>query len=703
MKKRLLSLLLVLAVVFSFSLSAFATDTGIDIIDDPLSYYFENQMLGVQKGTGVTLVCPKCDYKVVYTGGTLVTCPYDGEALVLADLAGVHAEKVPSGIGRKDLPGYIDNSGTAHVSKEGKLKFVAHPCWLDVGEQESNKFTLTDPYKPYRVQEEDEDYGLYVYDWLGYNNGISHFSHYTQPLSDDMYYGNFDFYWIIDSGFVPGTYYVAADQPTVKNFYSKYGAEPQILKTKAGEYNLPNDSYWGLGNLGLSDYNAVWHERRWFYAENAKSTSIDIYLYPFLVTCDPTENPVEEKKEVTIEDNKFTGNIYVDNSTNITYIYPKYTTVRSSSAITANIWPEDCYVSLNVVYKMSKNHQKLLKTLKKHKKKLLEYADIYADEGKKNDIESNDIALRSYEAFSAIKQFFDEKLEADKLKDVIEPAIMIQRMLSKSKEIFDNHLVVDKCDYAENGDLVAYIKSYAVFDYLKALLGTDSNGYEINQDVLCAADFGAPQKRKRFIVIGIKKSLTDTVQLPIGIFSEKDYRTVQDAIGDLQNVPTVTDVAEDIGTPLKKADDISELGKSLRDTDTLFNHIITKTRETAMERFKAIKQGENFHSLNDSLKTNTYTDANRTQNTIYLRLAYNQPSGTVVNVRKSMWIHPELNRAISIREAARLQTFPDSFIFCGSKDKQYQQVGNAVPPIMAKAIAEKLADQLEQIEKRFER
>lgn len=328
MKKRLLSLLLVLAVVFSFSISVFATDTGIDIIDDPLSYYFENQMLGVQKGTGVTLVCPKCDYKVVYTGGTLVTCPYDGEALVLADLAGVHAEKVPSGIGRKDLPGYIDDSGTAHVSKEGKLKFVAHPCWLDVSEQQSNKYYLTDPYKTYRVQEEDEDYGLYVYDWLGYNNGISHFSHYTQPLSDDLYYGSFDFYWIIDSGFVPGTYYVAADQPTVKNYYSKYGAEPQILKTKAGEYNLPNDSYWGLGNLGLSDYNAVCHERRWFYAENAKSTSIDIYLYPFVVTCDPTENPVEEKKEVTIEDNKFTGNIYVDNSTNITYIYPKYTTVN---------------------------------------------------------------------------------------------------------------------------------------------------------------------------------------------------------------------------------------------------------------------------------------------------------------------------------------------------------------------------------------
>ena len=332
MKKRLLSLLLVLAVVFSFSISAFATDTGIDIIDDPLSYYFENQMLGVQKGTGVTLVCPKCDYKVVYTGGTLVTCPYDGEALVLADLAGVHAEKVPSGIGRKDLPGYIDDSGTAHVSKEGKLSYAAWPCWLSFNYDDNGEmqYFLTDTWKPYRMEEKDEDYGLYVYDWLGQSNrpGPSQFSYYTQPLSDDMGCGIFDFYWIIDSGFVPGTYYVAADQPTVKNYYSKYGAEPQILKTKAGEYNLPNDSYWGLGNLGLSDYNAVCHERRWFYAENAKSTSIDIYLYPFIVTCDPTENPVEEKKEVTIEDNKFTGNIYVDNSTNITYIYPKYTTVN---------------------------------------------------------------------------------------------------------------------------------------------------------------------------------------------------------------------------------------------------------------------------------------------------------------------------------------------------------------------------------------
>lgn len=109
--------------------------------------------------------------------------------------------------------------------------------------------------------------------------------------------------------------------------------------------------------------------------------------------------------------------------------------------------------------------------------------------------------------------------------------------------------------------------------------------------------------------------------------------------------------------------------------------------KTAIKRFQATKPGENFHSLDASMKENTYSDVERTQNTIYLRLDYNTPSGTVVNVRKSMWIHPEHDRAVSVREAARLQTFPDDFVFMGSKDSQYQQVGNAVPPMLAKAIA----------------
>lgn len=369
--------------------------------------------------------------------------------------------------------------------------------------------------------------------------------------------------------------------------------------------------------------------------------------------------------------------------------------VQSLDAISENIWPEDCYVALNVIYKATKNPKKVVSALSKHKKKLLKYADKVT-----SNISESYIAIQSRTAFNAIQQFFDGTLEVCKLKQAIEPAIMIQRMLSKAKEIFDNQIVVDS--YSDENDLVAVIRSYAVFDYLKAILGTEPNSYAINADILCAANYGAPQKRNRFIVMGIKKSLADEVKLPVGTFSEETYRTVRDAISDLQEVKTVTEVADDIGTSIKAMSNISELGRDLRDTDTLFNHIITNTRETAMERFKALKQGQNFHSLDDDLKTNTYTDVSRTQNTIYLRLDYDQPSGTVVNVRKSMWVHPVLDRAVSVREAARLQTFPDSFVFCGTKDKQYQQVGNAVPPIMAKAIAKKLAKQLKKIEEKPE-
>lgn len=125
------------------------------------------------------------------------------------------------------------------------------------------------------------------------------------------------------------------------------------------------------------------------------------------------------------------------------------------------------------------------------------------------------------------------------------------------------------------------------------------------------------------------------------------------------------------------------------------NHIATDTREVAKKRFEALQQGQNFHDLDLTLIEDTYTKPERTQNSIYLRLEYNRPSGTVTNVRKSMWIHPVLHRAISIREAARLQTFPDSFEFIGTKDSQYQQVGNAVPPMLAIAIATKVAQLLD--------
>lgn len=360
--------------------------------------------------------------------------------------------------------------------------------------------------------------------------------------------------------------------------------------------------------------------------------------------------------------------------------------VKDQQKIQQYLWPEQHYFELNVIYKAAKNLEKMKSALEKHKKKLCAAAADYA---KLHD-ENNHIASVSAEAFQAISEYYSGELDASALKSRIEPAILIQRMLSKAQEIHENHIVVDA--YSVEDGIAAVIRSFAVYDYLESVLQAPENDYVLDKDVLCAADYGAPQKRMRFVVIGIKRRISSKIALPKGRFDADEYRTVRDAISDLEDVKPVVELEDDKdGIVLQPKENLGELASSLRDSKILKNHMVTKTTDTAMQRFKALKQGENFHALDDSMKTNTYTDASRTQNTIYLRLNYDEPSGTVVNVRKSMWIHPTQDRAISVREAARLQTFPDSFVFCGSKDKQYQQVGNAVPPIMAKSIAKKLA------------
>ena len=362
--------------------------------------------------------------------------------------------------------------------------------------------------------------------------------------------------------------------------------------------------------------------------------------------------------------------------------------VQNEEKISNYLWPEKDYYELNVIYKNSKNLTKMKKALEKHKVKLQNTANIYI----KNE-SSDHISIETRKAFQAIIEYYEGNISAENIAKIIEPSIMIQRMLSKAMEILQNNIVVDS--YSVDNGLSANIRSFAVFDYINGILSSPENDYIINSDVLCAADFGAPQKRMRFVIIGIKRSISTKIAFPKRKFDEDEYHTVRDAIADLEGISPVYDLKDDKeGIPVDPVEGLNELADSLRDSEIIKNHIITKTTDTAMERFKAIKQGQNFHSLDDKLKTNTYTDVSRTQNTIYLRLNYDEPSGTVINVRKSMWIHPTLNRAISVREAARLQTFPDSFVFCGSKDKQYQQVGNAVPPIMAKSIAKKLAKTL---------
>ena len=308
--------------------------------------------------------------------------------------------------------------------------------------------------------------------------------------------------------------------------------------------------------------------------------------------------------------------------------------VQNLDLLQQRLWPGNHYRELNIIYKGEKNADKMKKSLEKHRHKLTEIAQAYIE-----DDTDNYIAQKSREAFQAIMDYFDGVLEANNIHTLIEPAIMIQRMLSKAKEIIDNHIHVDSYECTEKDGLLANIRSFAVFDYLKSILACGEDGYAINSGVLCAADFGAPQKRNRFVVMGIKKSISAVVFLPSRKIKDGHYKTVRDAIFDLEDVPPVYDLADDEeGIPLEHKEQLSSVAQQLRDSNILKNHIITKTTDTAMARFKALHQGENFHNLKDSLKTNTYTDVKRTQNTIYLRLNYDEPSGTVINVRKSMGI-----------------------------------------------------------------
>jgi DNA (cytosine-5)-methyltransferase 1 len=280
------------------------------------------------------------------------------------------------------------------------------------------------------------------------------------------------------------------------------------------------------------------------------------------------------------------------------------------------------------------------------------------------------------------------------LEDIIEA----QKVINKISELIHFKIILDNITIVDT-TVEVHIKSFNVFKYIRAkLLSLDYILNDEDHQIFNTAEYGVPQERKRLILIGIldKRLKRDKVITPEPILGQNNYYNIFDAIVDLEQVPPTTNVKEDEIyrgeiCPINN----HPLNQYLNNNpnNIIYNHVRTESREMAQKRFKALTAGQNFHNLDDSLKS-TYSDHSRTQNTIYRRLDYNKPSETVVNVRKSMWIHPTLNRAISIREAARLQSFQDSYKFYGTKDSQYQQVGNAVPPLMARFVAESLLESL---------
>lgn len=358
--------------------------------------------------------------------------------------------------------------------------------------------------------------------------------------------------------------------------------------------------------------------------------------------------------------------------------------LKNRDNVKRNLWPFELFKALNIIYKNRNNITKLQKAIEKHKSSICK---MLATKVVLQDEHINQISERAF-------GFFKAGISGKNINDlipVLEEAISLQKMLIHTNEIYINGI---RGVFDDSKDLVAKVESCAVYDYLTCILGAEDNGYAINNGILAAVEFGIPQKRRRFVIIGVKKEYTNQVDMPIPD-ENISMTNVYDALADLKNLSVRYSVEEDemeegayiCNKDLKKVNKLS----CLRDSGgRIYNHVIPRTRENALRRFQVIKPGENFHALSKEMKENTYTNVERTQNTVYLRLKYDEPSGTVINVRKSMWIHPELNRAVSIREAARLQTFPDSFRFYGPKDAEYQQVGNAVPPMLAQIIAKKI-------------
>lgn len=208
--------------------------------------------------------------------------------------------------------------------------------------------------------------------------------------------------------------------------------------------------------------------------------------------------------------------------------------------------------------------------------------------------------------------------------------------------------------------------------------------YNVNYGILNAKDFGVPQSRERAIFICSKSK---DIALPIG---NDEGVTIRDAISDLAYLNSAQGSFE--SDYQMKAD--SEYQKKMRaNSNKLYNHQATAHSKVALEKLAMIPPEKGKEYLSDELK------GNQKFNTTWGRLVWNGVSPTIdtrfdapSNGTNS---HPELNRSITPREAARIQSFSDDFIFYGGKRSVGRQIGNAVPPLLAKGIADKIWEMYE--------
>lgn len=202
-------------------------------------------------------------------------------------------------------------------------------------------------------------------------------------------------------------------------------------------------------------------------------------------------------------------------------------------------------------------------------------------------------------------------------------------------------------------------------------------GYSIRYGILNAADYGVPQNRRRAIIIG--KYLATPPELPLPC---KQKVTIWDAISDLAYLESGEGEFEQEYRNSPKSDYEKKMRKGSK---ILYNHMATKHSALALERLSLIppnagKEVLPKEHITKSVYSGTWSRMKQNDVAVTITTRFDTPSS-------GKFTHPFLNRAITVREAARLQSFPDTFKFIGSKMSQMKQVGNAVPPLLARKIA----------------
>lgn len=203
-------------------------------------------------------------------------------------------------------------------------------------------------------------------------------------------------------------------------------------------------------------------------------------------------------------------------------------------------------------------------------------------------------------------------------------------------------------------------------------------GYKVQFKTLIASDYGVPQNRKRVIFVG---TLEDGFSYPEPV---GDTITTKMAISDLPRLEyELGDTESDYLTPPQ-----NEYQKLMRCySQKVYNHVAANHSDRVKEIIALVPDGGNYKSLPEELRET------RKFNVAWTRFPSDKPSPTIDTGHRHHF-HYKFNRVPTVRESARLQSFPDNFIFTGNKTQQFRQVGNAVPPILAKIIADKLLDYL---------